>query len=401
MKKIFKQPKSLYLALAVVLMLGINACKKDNNNYGKGSPEITKVRTLTKNDSVIIDHQIDLNTTQTYPEVRPLPFDSTTNSGKVYTLYAIIGKNLATTKHIYINDAEVYFNIALATDQSIIFSIPTTVPFSNASTTNKLKLVTSFGEILYDFVIEQPFPSITSVDKMAGNTDDLITIKGTTFDGLSAVKFGTLPGTIVSSTSTQAVVKVPAGVVGGSILSITTSATLGGGTTSGPQSSNGINLSIPGNNSEAFGVYPFGFTEAVYEDSFENGWFQYGWSNSPSDNSTDHVLRGTKAIKVQYAGGYDGYVIGASGNIEAKSFKMSIYGGKGSDNKVIHIALDYNFGNPVAIVLKEGVWTNYNIPMTAFVPKGGTAPKTINSIVFQEFSGVATLWYIDDVGIIR
>lgn len=400
MKKIFKQPKSLYLILALFVMFGIDACKKDKN-YGTGAPMITKVRTLSKTDSVLINHPINLDSSIAYPEVRPMPFDSTTNSGKIYTLYAIIGENLATTKHIYVNDAEVYFNVALATDKSIIFSVPTTVPFSNSKTSNKLKLVTNYGTIEYDFVIEQPFPGITSVDHMAGNPDDLITITGTTFDGLSAVKFGTFAGTIVSFTPTSAVVKVPAGFTGAGPLSITTSATLGGGTTSGPQSSNGINLSIPGNNTEAFGLYPFGFSEAIYEDGFENGWSNYGWSNTPDNNNTAPVIRGNKSIKVQFGGGYDGYVFQAPGNSEAKSFKMSVYGGKGSDNKVIHVLLDYNFNNAVAIVLKEGAWTNFNIPMTAFVNAGGTAPKTINSVVFQEFSGVATLFYLDDVGIVR
>lgn len=399
MKKIFK-PLNLCFALAVLVMMGFNACKKDKN-YGTGAPVITKVRTLTKNDSVLINHPINLDSSLTYPEVRPMPFDSTTNSGKIYTLYAIIGKNLGTTKHIYVNDAEVYFNIALATDNSIVFSIPETVPFSGSTTSNKLKLVTSYGEILYDFVVEQPFPGITDVDHMAGNAGDLITITGTTFDGLSAVKIGTTSAEIVSKTSTKIVAKVPAGLTGPGDLSITTTATLGGGTAKGPLASNGINLSIPNNNSATFGLYPFGFSQAIYEDSFENGWSQYGWSNSPVGDNPSPVVRGTSSIKVQYAGGYDGYVIQAPGNIAAKSFKMSVYGGKGSDNKVIHIVLDYNFNNAVAIVLKEGAWVNFNIPMTAFVNAGATAPKTINAIIFQEFSGNATLFYLDDVGLIQ
>ncbi|WPU97611.1 IPT/TIG domain-containing protein [Mucilaginibacter sp. cycad4] len=400
MKKIFK-PLSLWFTLSILVMVGFNACKKDKNNYGTGAPVITKVRTLTKNDSVLINHPINLDSSITYPEVRPMPFDSTTNSGKIYTLYAIIGKNLGTTKHIYINDTEIYFNIALATDNSIIFSIPETVPFSGSTTSNKLKLVTSYGQISYDFVIEQPFPGITDVDHMAGNAGDLITITGTTFDGLSSVKIGTTSAEIVSKTSTKIVAKVPAGLTGPGDLSITTTATLGGGTAKGPIASNGINLSIPNNNSATFGLYPFGFSQAIYEDGFKNGWSNYGWSNSPDNGNTSPVVRGTSSIKVQYAGGYDGYVFQAPGNIAAKSFKMSVYGGKGSDNKVIHIVLDYNFNNAVAIVLKEGAWTNFNIPLTAFVNTGATAPKTINSIIFQEFSGTATLFYLDDVGLIQ
>lgn len=401
MKKIFKQSGRLYLLLAVLATLAVQSCKKDKNNYGTGAPTISRVRTLTKDSLTSIEHRITLDSSSTYGEHRPTPFDSTTTSGKIYTPYMIVGANLGSATHIYVNGVEIYFNTALATDKSLIINIPTTVPFSDASTPNKLKVVTQNGSVDFNFIIEQPFPSITSVNFTAGNAGDLIVINGTTFNGLSSVKFGTTPAQIVSFTPTQATVKVPAGLSGPNIISVTTTATLGGGTTSGPLGSNGINLSIPDNHTEAFGVYPFGFSQAAFEDSFENGWGQYGWSNSPDGNNSSPVARGSKSIKVQYAGGYDAYVIQAPGNVALKSFKMSIYGGKGSDNKVIHILLDYNFNNAVAITLKEGVWTNFNIPMTAFVNTGGTAPKTVNSIIFQEFSGVASLFYLDDVGVIQ
>jgi hypothetical protein len=398
MKNIFKTPVSLYLLLVVLTTLAVQSCKKDKNNYGTGAPTITRVRTLTKDTMVSIVHRLTLDSSLTYDEQRPTPFDSTTTSGKIYTPYMILGTNLGSATHIYVNGVEIYFNTALATDKSLIITIPTNVPFSDASTPNKLKVVTQHGSVDFDFIIEQPFPSITSVNFTAGNAGDLIVIKGTTFNGLSSVKFGTTSAQIVSFTSTQATVKVPAGLTGANVLSITTTASLGGGTTTGPLASNGYN---PISNIETFTTVPFGFTQAGFEDSFENNWSDYGWSNSPDNNNTTAVLRGTKAIKVQYAGGYDGFVLQAPGNIPVvKSIKMAIYGGKGSDNKVIHVILDYNFNIAVPIVVKEGVWTNFNIPMAAFTPTGGTAPKNFTSLVFQEFSGNTTLFYLDDVGII-
>ena len=400
MKKIFKQSGYLYLLLAVLVTLAVQSCKKDKNNYGTGAPTITRVRTLTKDSLVSIEHRLTLDSSLTYGEHRPMPFDSTTTSGKIYTPYMIVGTNLGSATHIYVNGVEIYFNTALATDKSLIITIPTNVPFSDASTPNKLKVVTQHGTVDFDFIIEQPFPSITSVNFSAGNAGDLIVINGTTFNGLSSVKFGTTPAQIVSSTSTQATVKVPAGLTGANVLSITTTASLGGGTTSGPLASNAV--SVLNNNLETFSVFPFGFSQAVYEDGFENGWGNYGWSNSPDNNNTSSVLRGTKSIKVQYAGGYDGYVFQAPGNVPLKAIKMSVYGGKGSDNKVIRVNIDYNFDNAVvAIVLKEGAWKNFIIPMTAFVKAGNAAPKTVNSIVFQEYSGNATLFYLDDVGVIQ
>ncbi len=311
-----------------------------------------------------------------------------------------MGTNLGSTTHIYINAVEIYFNSALATDKSLIINIPPEVPFSDANTTNKLKVVTQHGTVEFDFIVEQPFPSITSISFAAGNAGDLIVIKGTTFNGLSSVKFGTTSAQIVSFTPTQATVKVPAGLTGANEISITTTASLGGGTTTGPLATNAI--SVLNNNAENFSVFPFGFSQAVYEDGFENGWGNYGWSNSPDNNNTSVVLRGTKAIKVQYAGGYDGYVFQAPGNVPLKAIKMSLYGGKGSDNKVIRVNIDYNFDNAVvAVVLKEGAWKDFIIPMSAFVKSGNAVPKTVNSLVFQEYSGNATLFYLDDVGVIQ
>jgi len=398
MKKILKTPGFLYLLLAVLVTLAVQSCKKDKNNYGTGAPTITRVRTLTKDDSVSIEHRITLDSSSTYDEIRPTPFDSTTTSGKIYTQYLISGTNLGSATHIYINGVEIYFNTALATDKSLIISIPTTVPFSDASTSNKLKVVTPHGSVDFDFIVEQPFPSITSVNFTAGNAGDLITINGTTFNGLSSVKFGTTSAQILSFTPTQAKVKVPAGLTGANVLSLTTTASLGGGTTSGPLGSNGYNYIT---NLETFSTVPFGFTQAGFEDGFENNWSDYGWGNSPDNNNTTAVLRGTKAIKVQYAGGYDGFVLQAPGNIPVvKSIKMSVYGGKGSDNKVIRVILDYNFNSWATIVVKEGVWTNFIIPMASYAPAGGTAPKNFTSLVFFEYSGNATLFYLDDVGII-
>ncbi|OOQ59411.1 IPT/TIG domain-containing protein [Mucilaginibacter pedocola] len=399
MKKIFNTPKYLHLLLAVLVTIAVQSCKKDNTaNYGTGAPTITRVRTLTKDTLVSIEHRLTLDSSLTYDEHRPVPFDSTTTSGKIYTPYMIVGTNLGSATHIYINGVEVYFNTALSTDKSIILTIPTDVPFSDASTPNKLKVVTQHGEVEFDFIIEQPFPSISSVNFTAGNAGDLITIKGTTFNGLSSVKFGTTAAEIVSSTATQATVKVPAGLTGPNEISLTTTASLGGGTTTGPLASNGYN---PTNNVETFSTVPFGFTQLGFDDEFKNGWSDYGWSNSPDNNNTTNVLRGSKSIKVQYAGGYDGFVLQAPGDIPVvKSIKMSVYGGKGSDNKVIHVILDYNFSVAVSIVVKEGVWTSFNIPMSAFAPAGGSAPKNFTSIVFQEFSGNTTLWYLDDIGII-
>ncbi len=390
----------LYLVLAASAVFSIASCKKSGE--GNGAPVITRVRTVYKSvtDSNVV-HQITLDSSSTYNQAGVAAFDSTTTDGQIGTLYAIIGENLNTTTAVYLNGVSIYFNPAYLSNTTMQITIPSNVPYSSSTTSNVLTVVNPHGRANFNFIIEQPQPIITTADQLAGNPGDVITLTGTTFNGLSGVSFGTIPGTVVSSSPTEIKVKVPSGVTAGRIL-VTTVATKGGGVGTGPLLSAGTS-ELSNNVSashQANGV--FGFSTPIFEDQFESGWYDYGWSNSPTIDQTV-AKRGTSSIKVTYGGGYDAFVLGPGTNANVGPYtalKFSIYGGKGTTGKLIRVSLNYNFNVSVQIILTEGAWTDYIIPIANLVDSNNPLPSSISAIVFQEFSGNASVFNIDDIGLV-
>jgi hypothetical protein len=398
MKNIRKTQSILkYGILLVFIVFGYTSCKKNSSGDGGAAPVITRIRTVSKTDTITVTKQItlDSSSTTTNPN-NVIAFDSTTTSGSLSNQYGIVGKNLKTTTKIYVNGVQIYFNPNFVTDTFIIFTLPTTVPYSSSSTSNKVTVVTLNGSVDFTFLIKQPAATISSVSQLAGAAGDQVTITGTVLNGLSGVKFGTTSATIVSSTATSAVVTVPAGLTGANVISVTTTASLGGGTATGPTVSGGATAS----GTALTSVAPFGFNTLIYDDAFSNGWSDYGWSNTPDNSSNTQVKRGTNSIQVSYAGGFDGFVLQTSSAVAAQYIKLSVYGATGTNGKLIHVLVNDDFSKYVTLTLVEGAWTTYNIPVSAFAAAGGTAPTTITDIIFQEFSGNASVFYLDDVGII-
>ncbi|HEX8022251.1 hypothetical protein [Mucilaginibacter sp.] len=387
-----KNFKSIYLycILSLVMVLSISSCKK-NDSGGDGPPSISRIRTVFKSS-------------QTSQAITA--FDSTTTDGKIGTSYAIIGNNLSSTKAIYVNGVSIYFNIALSSNTSVQFSMPSTVPFSNDTTSNILTVVTAHGKVSTPFVVEQPLPGITSVDQLAGVAGDVLTITGTTFNGLSGVTIGKVPAQVISNvinTTTQVgvlKVQVPSGVTAGPIV-LTTKATKGGGIGTGPLLSSGTSLLSDGVTAAHVANGIFGFSTPIFEDQLESGWYDYGWSNSPAVDQT-LKKRGTASIKVSYSGGYDGFGFGANDVPVSKdaAVKFSLYGGKDTKDRNVHVILNGNFNISVQIPLVEGKWTDYIIPIANFVDAKNPLPTIIKGLVFQEFSGNASVFNIDDVGIV-
>lgn len=381
------KPIFFYCILSFVAVLSISSCKKnDSNSGGDGPPAITRIRTVFQSSQ----------TSQTV-----VAFDSTTTDGKIGTTYAVIGKNLSTAKAIYINGTSIYFNTAFSSNTSLQFSVPNTVAYSSDTTSNVLTVVTAHGKVSTPFIIEQPIPGITTVSQLAGNPGDVITITGTTFNGLSGVSFGTVPATVLTKSPTVITVKVPSGVTAAHLL-VTTAATKGGGVGTGPVVTSGTSLLSNSVTAIRQTNSIFGFSTAIYEDSYENGWSDYGWGGGPKDDKTN-IRRGTTSRTYSYTGGYDGYVIqpGSGNNVDANTaLKFSIFGGKGTTGKNIHLCLNYNFNTSVQITLTEGKWTDYQIPIANWVDAGNPLPSSISALVFQEFSGNASTFSLDDVGIV-
>lgn len=366
------------IMLSVLMVWGVASCKKDNEG-GKGAPSITRVRLLSKTDTVRdVIHQITLDSISVYDQTRLNPFDSTIVNGRLNNQYAIIGSNLLTTKSVSFNGVSVYFNPGLLTDNSIIVTIPANVPFGPTQS-NKLLVVTQYGQAEFGFSIQQPPPIITSFTPLAASAGEIITITGSVFNSVSAVRFDTTPAEIVGTpTNTQIQVKVPAGVVQ-SYIFVTTP----GGTTRSPAS--------------------FGFKALVYDDAFTLGWGSYFGYNSTRDNAnTEQPKRGTVAIKTTFTDPYGAFQVGYNGaTIDVKkvgltAIKFSVYGGANTAGKSIQVVINGAYGTAAVVALTTGSYTEYTVPLSSL-----GNPATIMELVIQNYGGnVPSTIYIDDIGFI-
>jgi hypothetical protein len=374
------------------------SCKKTTND---APPTITEVRTVSKSfvdsslQTVNITYTSTLDTssgkiiynvdTVIFPNTTPqvIPFDSTVTSGILQTQYAIMGNNLGSVTKILFNGVSAYFNPTLATNSSIIVSIPDNAPWEGTQT-NTLVVTTLHGTVSYPFSIQQPPPIIGSFSPLAGSTGDTITIQGSVFNNVSAVSFGigagSVPAPIISSTATQIKITVPAGV-----------------------GSANIYVTTPGGTTKSQAKY--GFKYIVFDDALAAGWWHGGWGGGDQlvlDN-TNNVESGTSSVLVPYSGGYGGFQVGNGGatisvsTLGLTGIKLSIYlpaSGSASQKVVIGINdQEATFG--VQVVLIPGQWVHVNIPLNQL-----GNPTTIDDVIVQEFSGNVVTIYLDNIGFI-
>lgn len=327
-----------------LMMLIIASCKKDSSE-NKAAPVISGVINLTDRGTPLT--QVD------------------------YGAWIIIkGANLATTTKVDFNGTLAADSLLYASDDEVTVKIPSTLkdPINNPIT-----VTTKYGSVTYGFKILQPVPLISSFNPAAGGPNDEVTIKGDYFKGVTEVRFDNAVATIVSSTQTEIKVKIPAGVTSGYIYATTPVGT-------------------------AKSTNPFGLKTVIFDDVL--GTVGTVWSNTSYSSTWDMaqsviVRRGTTAIGHKYSVGFGACRFRSIPTFNTTGYtmlKISIYGGAGTAGKKVRISLT-PAKSTYDLVLTEGVWTDYVIPL---INLGN--PATIDYITFQEFSGFAGQIYIDDVG---
>ena len=148
------------LVLTGVLVLIFASCRKDNNGKfsGTGAPQISYIRTVAKSDSlgpitiITYDTSGTASTTTRGQGTTIVAADSVTKSGKLNNTYAVIGENLGSATSIVINGVSIYFNRALSSNTTLIFSIPANVPFG-PTVSNTMVITTLYGKVTYPFTI--------------------------------------------------------------------------------------------------------------------------------------------------------------------------------------------------------------------------------------------------------
>jgi hypothetical protein len=334
----------------VISMFALSSCSNDDNGSSGNPPVIDRVSATVDEDG------------------QPVPLEST-NVGFANNVYVIQGSGFSTLKKIYFNDTDTSFNPNLVTDTDIFVTIDINTPYANAS--NKLRLVTDYGEVEYDFVVAPPAPQIGSYNSINAAAGEEFTIFGSFFLD-PTVTVGSTQATIVSSTLTEIRAIMPAN----SQFQLVTVTTISGSATA----------------SQPVGT-------AIYDDeraSFVENWLG-PWDGSGYTSSTEVKIQGNSSIKVTF-GGYVGFKFpmyasspltnGYSGiRVSLKSTKET---GK------LKMVINNNYGAGKEISFNSN-WSSFVIPFTEL----GGNPGFVNEIVLQEFGNDGgDVLYIDDLGFV-
>jgi hypothetical protein len=304
MKKEMSLKNIYYWVLPVLVLFSINSCKKDNSmgfTPGTGKPTITYVRTVYKSkvdtavtkigtysSSGILTTVSDTN----YAHTDLTAFDSTTVSGTLGNLYAIFGTNLGATTNITLNGVQVYFNRGLSTDHSIIFQLPTNIPYVQPQS-NTMVLTTLYGSVSYKFTTLPPSPTITAVSDFDYWGSSQISLSGKGFASVTAIKLKPTGDavTVVSQTDTTLVLKMPA-------TSAATESTLAFTYTYGTNTAaQAVSTAVFDDLDNAYTIF--------YKSSLQNSWGDNAWAGCSSSSAAVHSYGGTASTAASYpAGGW-------------------------------------------------------------------------------------------------
>lgn len=281
--------------------------------------------------------------------------------------YIISGKGLSSVTKIYFNDFDTYFNPTLVTDTEIFVLINEKTPYANAS--NKLKLVTKNGTILYDFVIAPPTPKFNSYNSINAAAGDIVTVYGDYFLNPS-VKVGTTDAEVISSTLTEIKFKMPENAVD-KYVTVT-------------------NISGSTSSQQAVG-------SALYDDVLQGATGHWTWNGADTFDTDfkDDKVQGEAAIKFVF-GGWNGADIKFNSRDVSKYKAFRVKVKSISTNTAASVI--FVFGGWAYQIKKTltSEWTTIEIP---FSDIGN--PTTFDQLTLQEsgsFGGNTIL--MDDMGFV-
>lgn len=333
-----------FLTMAFMVLGLLSSCDNNEATGGSGgAPVITSVAKSVEGDLVPV------------------------KVGDPKNYYIIQGSGLANVTKIYFNDFDTYFNPTLVTDSAIFVLIDEKTPYANSS--NKLKLVTKAGTVLYDFVIAPPTPKLESYNSINAAEGEIVTVYGDYFLN-PTVKVGTADVPVISSTLTEIKFKMPANATDKYV----TVTNISGSTVS----------------EEAIG-------SALYDDALQGDAGHWMWSGGDTFDTDfkDDKVQGKSSIKFVFGGWNGADMKFNSRNISKyKAFRVKVK----STSTNTGASVIFVFGG-WAYQIKKTItpnWTTIEIP---FSDIGN--PTTFDQLTLQEsgnFGGNTIL--MDDMGFV-
>ncbi len=282
--------------------------------------------------------------------------------------YIIRGTGLSSVQKIYFNDFDTYFNPVLVTDTEIFVLIDEKTPYANAS--NKLKVVTKSGTVIYDFIVRPPVPTVLGFQPINAVAGDEVVIKGKYFLN-PTVTIGTVNVPVVSSTLEEIKIKLPAGV-DKKYITVT-------------------NISGSAVSKQSVG-------SAAYDDGFYLLDYIGPWGNYPLDiANTQDAFQGVKSIKAEFPGwsGMDIKFKTQKDITAYKSVRIALKGAKEGSLKLVFNGDNGGWSYQIIMPLSTA-WTVVEVPF-----KDIGDPTFLDKLTFQEsgnFGGNTIL--IDDIGFV-
>lgn len=176
--KIHLHIKIIFAAVLVLLMMTpFVSCNEDDKD---GLPVIYQVRT-------------------TDPGLK----DSTLAQGVPAQMLLIEGENLGSTRKIFINDQEIYFNPNYVTSQHIIITIPEDLELTgtNPELPREIRVETTAGSATYNFHVLSPPPEVlTYVAEYPVKPGDYVLVYGQNFYEIEKIIFEGEEGTDAEAT---------------------------------------------------------------------------------------------------------------------------------------------------------------------------------------------------------
>ncbi|MEO7309476.1 MAG: hypothetical protein ABIX01_03695 [Chitinophagaceae bacterium] len=248
------------------------------------------------------------------------------------------------------------------------------------------KLIVSTGGVKplvieTDSLLKVTLPMITSFAPTPLVRGDNLTLTGTNLDLVKGVQFkglSPLVTTFVSQTSTQLVLKAPATAAKGKITLVAWS---------GVTTESATSLLFVGDLPD---LAPLGY--AFYIDALQGSWQNWGWGSTTDFGNTENVRDGNASIKQTYTGQWSAlkFANGSMSTAPYTEFAFSVFGAPGTGGKLINITP--SGGSTYTITVTAGAWVDFKLTKAQL-----GNPTTITDITFQNQDWTGLI-YVDHVG---